>query len=74
MGLFGPASPRSWATDEARPAAVVAKGTRLDETPPGSGLGLAIAGEPVGLDGGVIRLETAPASSVRVELTQPVAA
>jgi len=51
--------------------AVMARGARLDETVPGSGLGLAIVNELVGLYGGSVRLQEAPAGGLRVEVELP---
>ncbi len=54
-----------------RREAVMARGARLDETVPGSGLGLAIVNELVGLYGGSVRLQEAPAGGLRVEVELP---
>ncbi len=57
--------------DAERRAAVMARGARLDETVPGSGLGLAIVQDLVGLYGGRLLLQKAPAGGLRVELELP---
>lgn len=57
--------------DPERRAAVMARGARLDESVPGSGLGLAIVGDLVGLYGGSVRLQQAPAGGLRVEVELP---
>lgn len=57
--------------DEAGRESVMARGARLDESVPGSGLGLAIVSELVGLYGGNIWLQAAPAGGLRVELDLP---
>ena len=59
--------------DAARRDAVMARGARLDESVPGSGLGLAIVHELVALYGGAVKLGTAPAGGLRVELGLPAA-
>lgn len=55
--------------------ALLARGARLDESVPGSGLGLAIVADLVGLYGGELRLEDAPAfpSGLRVQVRLPAA-
>lgn len=50
---------------------VMARGARLDESVPRSGLGLAIVNELVGLYGGSVRLDVAPAGGLRVEVELP---
>jgi len=57
--------------DSDRRDAVMARGARLDESVPGSGLGLAIVNELVGLYGGSLRLQAAPAGGLRVEVELP---
>lgn len=54
-------------------AAVLARGTRLDETVPGSGLGLAIADELVGLYGGTLELADAAGGGLHVRIALPAA-
>jgi signal transduction histidine kinase len=54
-----------------RRESVMARGARLDESVPGSGLGLAIVNELVGLYGGSVRLQAAPAGGLRVEVELP---
>ena len=57
--------------DADRRQAVMARGTRLDESVPGSGLGLAIAHELVGLYHGELTLGSAPLGGLRVEIELP---
>lgn len=59
--------------DEAHRAAVLARGTRLDEGTPGSGLGLSIAAELVALYGGTLELQGEPPAGLRVRITLPAA-
>jgi signal transduction histidine kinase len=54
-----------------RREAVLARGSRLDESVPGSGLGLAIVQELAGLYGGRVALDVSPAAGLRVELYLP---
>ncbi len=53
--------------------AVLARGTRLDESVPGSGLGLSIALDLVRLYRGQLRLGTSPMGGLRAALDLPVA-
>ena len=53
--------------------AVLARGTRLDESVPGSGLGLGIVKDIAQLYGGAIALEAAPAGGLRARLALPAA-
>jgi signal transduction histidine kinase len=53
--------------------AVMARGTRLDESVPGSGLGLAIVQELAGLYGGQVTLDHAASGGLRVLLDLPAA-
>lgn len=55
-------------------AAVLDRGTRLDESVPGSGLGLAIVDELAGLYGGKVVLGASAAGGLRVEMLLPAAA
>src|SRR5690606_11597566 len=59
--------------EEAR-AAVLKRGTRLDESKPGSGLGLSIVTEIAELYGGELRLGTSKAGGLRAELLLPASA
>lgn len=59
--------------DVARREAVMARGTRLDETVPGSGFGPAIVSELLGLYGGSVLLLAAPAGGLCVEVDLPAA-
>lgn len=54
-----------------RREAVLARGTRLDESVPGSGLGLAIVQELAQLYGGQLALAASPAGGLRVTLRLP---
>lgn len=57
-------------------AAVLARGTRLDESTPGTGLGLSIAAELVALYCGTLELRAvqgAPPAGLRVLITLPAA-
>lgn len=60
--------------DAADRAAVLARGTRLDESTPGSGLGLSIAAELVALYGGTLELLGEPSAGLRVRIALPAAA
>jgi signal transduction histidine kinase len=51
--------------------AVLARGTRLDESVPGSGLGLAIVADRVATYGGTMALEPAPSGGLRVVVRLP---
>ena len=53
--------------------AVLARGTRVDESVPGSGLGLSIVGDIAGLYGGSIRLMDSPLGGLRAVLMLPAA-
>ncbi|MBL8346545.1 MAG: sensor histidine kinase [Rubrivivax sp.] len=55
-------------------AAVLTRGTRLDESTPGTGLGLSIAAELVALYGGALDLHDAPQAGLRVLIRLPAAA
>lgn len=55
-------------------AAVLTRGTRLDESTPGTGLGLSIAAELVALYGGALDLHDAPQAGLRVLICLPAAA
>jgi signal transduction histidine kinase len=57
--------------DPDRRDAVMARGTRLDESVPGTGLGLAIAHELVDLYGGRLTLGSAAIGGLRVEVDLP---
>ena len=59
--------------EEAR-AAVMKRGTRLDESKPGSGLGLSIVTEIAELYGGEVRLDKSPLGGLRADLYLPAAA
>lgn len=59
--------------EEAR-AAVLKRGTRLDESKPGSGLGLSIVTEIAELYGGELKLESSPLGGLRAEIYLPAAA
>lgn len=54
-------------------AAMLARGTRLDESAPGSGLGLAIVQELAHLYGGQLALDTHPWGGLDARLTLPAA-
>jgi len=54
-------------------AAVLARGTRLDESTPGTGLGLSIAAELVALYGGTLQLHGGPPEGLQVRVTLPAA-
>jgi signal transduction histidine kinase len=54
-------------------AAMLARGTRLDESAPGSGLGLAIVQELAHLYGGQLALGTHPWGGLDARLTLPAA-
>ena len=57
--------------DEARRPAVLARGSRLDESVPGTGLGLAIVHDLVTLYGGGLTLGRSPWAGLRVTLALP---
>ncbi len=59
--------------EEAR-AAVMKRGTRLDESKPGSGLGLSIVTEIAELYGGEVKLDKSPLGGLRADLYLPAAA
>jgi signal transduction histidine kinase len=54
--------------------AVLARGTRFDESVPGSGLGLAIVADLVAAYGGAMALGTSPLGGLQVELRLPAVA
>jgi len=54
-------------------AAVLARGTRLDESTPGTGLGLSIAAELVALYGGTLELLGEPPAGLQALITLPAA-
>ncbi|MEQ8968376.1 MAG: sensor histidine kinase [Azospirillaceae bacterium] len=59
--------------DPAAHAAVLERGTRLDERGPGAGLGLAIVADTVALYEGTLALDRAPAGGLAVTVTLPAA-
>ena len=54
--------------------AVLARGTRIDESVPGSGLGLAIVADLVAAYGGAMALGPSPLGGLQVEIRLPAAA